>query len=173
MDNVNSLAHRIHAVSQLRGSFVLRSGETSHVYFDKYRFEADPALLRDIAEAMVKLVPGETEVLAGLELGGVPVCTALSLTTGLRAAFVRKVAKDYGTMKLCEGAEIAGKKVCVIEDIISTGGQVLESIGHLRELGADIIGVCCVIRRSGFEQGALSAADIPVHALLRQEDFPS
>lgn len=119
------------------------------------------------------LVPKETEVLAGLELDGVPVCTAISLTSGLPAAYVRKAAKDYGTMNLCEGAAIEGKKVCVIEDIISTGGQVLESIGHLRILGAEIVGVCCVMKRSGFEKGALSASGIEVLALFEQDELAS
>ncbi len=173
MNERQDLARRISQASQLTGRFRLRSGEYSDLYFDKYRFESDPELLGEIANGMRNLVPPETDVLAGLELGGVPVCTALSLLTGIRAAYVRKSAKDYGTMNLCEGAVIKGKKVCVIEDIISTGGQVLESIGHLQDLGADVIAVCCVIRRSGFEQGALHASSIPVRALFGQDELIS
>jgi orotate phosphoribosyltransferase len=99
------LAQRVTAACRLEGQFVLRSGQTATTYFDKYLFEADPRLLYDIASALEQLVPEGTEVLAGLELGGIPIVTALSLETGLPAAFVRKNAKTYGTAKLAEGAE--------------------------------------------------------------------
>ena len=100
----DDLAAAIYATSHITGEFVLRSGVTSTEYFDKYRFEADPALLRDIAAALVPLVPEGTEVLAGLELGGVPIATVLSQLTGIPATFVRKEAKTYGTCQLAEGA---------------------------------------------------------------------
>ena len=73
----DQLAQDINRVSRLEGSFVLRSGQISAHYFDKYRFEADPALLRRVAERMLALVPADTEILAGLELGGVPIATAM------------------------------------------------------------------------------------------------
>src|SRR5580765_7806238 len=132
----DDLAAAIYASSHITGEFVLRSGVTSTEYFDKYRFEADPVLLRDIAAALVALVPDGTEVLAGLELGGVPIATALSQLTGIPAAFVRKEAKTYGTAQLAEGADIVDKRVTVIEDVITTGGQVVISTRQLRELGA-------------------------------------
>lgn len=143
-----SLARRVGDRCRLTGSFTLRSGQTATTYFDKYLFEADPQLLREVADLAVPLVPEGTEVLAGLELGGVPVATALSLATGLPAAFVRKEAKAYGTAKLAEGAEIDGRRVLVVEDVITTGGQVLASAADLRERGADLVGVLCVIDRS-------------------------
>src|SRR4029079_14414609 len=101
--SLDELAQRVNSIARLTGTFTLRSGQVSTEYFDKYRFEADPVLLADIAAALVPLLPHETEVLAGLELGGVPIATALSLHTGLPAAFVRKEAKSYGTAQLAEG----------------------------------------------------------------------
>src|SRR4051812_46731355 len=112
-DASDSLAARVNAIARLTGTFTLRSGQIATEYFDKYRFEADPVLLADVAAAMVPLLPSGTEVLAGLELGGVPIATALSLQTGLPAAFVRKEAKKYGTARLAEGADIAGRRVTV------------------------------------------------------------
>ena len=103
---MTSLAARVYDIAHLTGTFTLRSGTTSTEYFDKYRFEADPALLRDIAAAMAPLVPDGIDALAGLELGGVPIATALSLETGLPARFVRKEAKTYGTCQLAEGGDI-------------------------------------------------------------------
>jgi orotate phosphoribosyltransferase len=160
------LAHRIYTVSHLTGEFTLRSGVVSHEYFDKYRFEADPVLLADIAAALVPLLPVDTEVLAGLELGGVPIATALSLRTGIPAAFVRKEAKTYGTAQLAEGADVSGKRVTVIEDVITTGGQVMISAGQLRALGAIVDHVVCVIDRSPDHGAALAAEGLTMVALL-------
>ncbi|MBV8691392.1 MAG: orotate phosphoribosyltransferase, partial [Actinobacteria bacterium] len=92
-----TLANHIFAVAHLTGEFTLRSGATSTEYFDKYLFESDPLLLEAIAESMAPLVPDDTQVLAGLELGGVPLAVALSRATGIPTAFVRKEAKAYGT----------------------------------------------------------------------------
>ena len=161
-----TLAQRVNSIARLTGTFTLRSGQIATEYFDKYRFEADPVLLDDIAAAMVPLLPAGTEVLAGLELGGVPIATALSLRTGLPAAFVRKQAKAYGTARLAEGADIAGRRVTVIEDVITTGGQVVISTGQLRELGAVITDVVCVIDRSPDHGAALAGAGVKMTALL-------
>ena len=169
-ETFDSLAYRIGDVCRLTGSFTLRSGQTATTYFDKYLFEADPILLREVAELAAPLVPAGTEVLAGLELGGVPVATALSLTTGLPAAFVRKEAKSYGTAKLAEGPDIEGRKVLVVEDVITTGGQVLASAADLRVRGADIVAVLCVIDRS---EGAhrLAEADLDLISLFTAADL--
>src|SRR5882757_5635131 len=134
----SELARRIHSASHLTGEFVLRSGRTATEYFDKYRFEADPVLLDAIAEQMAVLVPTDVEVLAGLEMGGIPVVTALGRHTGLPCAFVRKQAKSYGTARLAEGADVVGRRVLVVEDVVTSGGQIVLSTGDLRVLGADV-----------------------------------
>jgi len=97
------IAKRIREVSQLSGEFTLRSGAVSGTYFDKYLFESDPVLLQAIAKSMVKLLTIGTEILAGLEMGGIPVVTALSRETGLPASYIRKKPKEYGTAKYAEG----------------------------------------------------------------------
>jgi orotate phosphoribosyltransferase len=163
--HIDDLADRIN-VSRLTGTFTLRSGQIATEYFDKYRFEAVPGLLADIAEALAPLVPDGTEVIAGLEMGGIPIVTALSMRTGIPAAFVRKKAKEYGTARLAEGADIAGKRVTVIEDVITTGGQVVISTEDLRGLGAQVEHVLCVIDRSPDHGAALTAAGLQMHALL-------
>ena len=116
-----SLASAIASVATLRGEFTLRSGAVSPEYFDKYRFESDPALLRAIAEHLAPLIPRETHVLAGLELGGVPIATAVALHSGLRTVFVRKHAKEYGTRQLAEGLDVRGLRVLVIEVVVTSG----------------------------------------------------
>lgn len=145
--NRQDLAKKIFEISHLTGEFKLRSGQVSNEYFDKYRFESQPQLLQAIADQMKSLIPAGTEVLAGLEVGGIPIATALSLTTGLPVVFVRKKAKDYGTCQLAEGINIQGKKVCIIEDVITTGGQVHLSAADLKSAGAILSDVLCVIDR--------------------------
>ncbi|MFC4944119.1 orotate phosphoribosyltransferase [Pseudonocardia sp. GCM10023141] len=144
-----TLAARVDATCRLTGSFRLRSGQVSAEYFDKYRFEADPALLREVAEAMVALLP-DCDLLAGMELGGVPIATMMSQLTGLPTAFVRKEAKPYGTERRTEGAAVAGRRVVVIEDVVTTAGALLASCAALRAEGALLETVVCAIDR---EQG--------------------
>lgn len=148
----SELAKRINDVAQVQGEFLLRSGLTTNTYFDKFLFEADPVLLAAVAEHLAPKIPDDTEILAGLDLGGIPIATALSLHTGLPVVFVRKKAKEYGTAKLAEGPPVDGKRLTVVEDVITTGGQVVISTGDLRQLGAEITNALCVIDR---EQGGV------------------
>lgn len=168
----DQLAQAIYEVAHLTGHFKLRSGQTSNEYFDKYRFEAQPYLLKAIASQMAALIPAETEILAGLEMGGIPIATALSLETGLPVVFVRKEAKSYGTEKLAEGLDIKNKKVCVIEDVITTGGQVVISTEDLRKLGALVDSVLCVIHRGPeFPEPKLTAAGLTLYPLFLKDEL--
>lgn len=143
----HELARSIYQVSRLTGQFKLRSGQTSSEYFDKYRFESQPKILKEIARNMASLVPKNTELLASLEMGGIPIGTALSLETGIPGVFVRKEAKSYGTCLFAEGAEVKGRRLTIIEDVVTTGGQVLLSTQDLRKSGALVEHVLCVIFR--------------------------
>ncbi len=166
------LAKKIYEVAHLTGEFKLRSGQISHEYFDKYRFEARPELLREIAKQMAPLIPAGTEVLAGLEMGGIPIATALSLETGLPCAFIRKEAKDYGTCLFAEGTDVKDKNVCVIEDVVTTGGQVVISTKDLRSIGAKISHVLCVIHRGPtFPEPKLTEIGLTLSPLFKKSDF--
>jgi orotate phosphoribosyltransferase len=166
-----ALGRRIGERCRLTGAFTLRSGQTSTTYFDKYLFESDPAMLGEVAALAVTVIPAGVEVLAGLELGGVPLATALSLASGIPAAFVRKEAKGYGTSKLAEGSAIEGRRVLVVEDVITTGGQVAESTGALRDRGAEVDSVLCVIDRSGGTHPALDSIGCSVIALFTADQL--
>ena len=149
----------------LEGDFLLSSGQRSKYYLDKYRFTTDPRLLKPIAEGLAALLPEGVEVLAGVELGAVPLVTAVSLETGLPFVIVRKGAKDYGTSKLIEGVLESGKRVALIEDVLTTAGQAIRAAKLLEELGAKVVKVVYVvdreqgadknIREAGFEPAAL------------------
>ena len=165
------LAVRIWNAAHLTGTFVLRSGATSDEYFDKYLFEADPALLRDIAQAMVALVPDDARALCGLELGGVPLAVALSQATGLPSRFVRKQAKEYGTRQLAEGGQLEGVAVAVVEDVVTSGGQVRASCADLRARGADVRAVLCVIDREMGGVDALAEDGLSLRSLFRMSEL--
>ena len=158
------LARRIYERSYLIGEFRLRSGATSNEYFDKYLFESDPQLLREIGQALVELLPEQVDAVAGLELGGVPLATIVSQLSGLPALFVRKQAKKYGTCRLAEGGEVAGRRLVVIEDVVSSGGQVVASSRALRERGAEVVCVLCVVDRESGGAGTIAAEGLELRS---------
>ncbi len=166
-----TLAADVDACCRLSGSFTLRSGQVSSEYFDKYLFEADPALLARVAAQMVALVPDDTELLGGLELGGVPVATMVSSLTGLPALFVRKQAKEYGTCKLAEGPDVAGRRVTLVEDVITTGGAVRDATNALREAGAIVEVVVCAIDRSPEGENPLADVGLQVRPVLTKVEL--
>ncbi|MEL6637762.1 MAG: orotate phosphoribosyltransferase [Bacteroidota bacterium] len=165
------LAARVKERCYLTGSFTLRSGIVSNEYFDKYQFESDPELLHQIATELCKLIPPETEVLAGLEVGGIPVATVMAQICRLPVCFVRKEAKKYGTAKLAEGVSIEGKNVLIIEDVVTSGGQVILSTKDLRDRGARVAQALCVIDREQGGKEKLAAAGIALQSLLLKSDM--
>ncbi len=165
------LARDINQIAHCTGTFKLRSGRTSSEYFDKYQFESDPRLLKAIATELKPMIPTDTEILAGLEMGGIPIATALSLETGLPSVLVRKEAKTYGTQKLAEGPDIGGKKLLIVEDVITSGGQVIASAGDLRKLNANIDNVICVIDRQEGGRENLQQHGLNLISLFTAEDL--
>jgi orotate phosphoribosyltransferase len=160
------LARDIDARCRLTGEFTLRSGQVSHEYFDKYLFEADPQLLARVATQLAALLPEDTELLGGLEMGGIPIATVLSARTGLPALFVRKQAKTYGTCKLAEGPEVEGRRITLVEDVITTGGAVRDATHALREHGAVVDHVVCAIDRSPEGENPLADVGLEVRPVL-------
>jgi orotate phosphoribosyltransferase len=155
-----SLLARIYEVAHLTGSFQLRSGGVSDRYFDKYAFESDPALLREIAAVLAGLLPADAEALAGLELGGVPLAAVLSQQTGLPLLFVRKQAKAYGTCKQVEGPDPAGRRVVIVEDVVTSGGAILDALAPLRATGAEVVAAVCAIDREAGAGDKVAAAGV-------------
>lgn len=162
----DELASRIYRCAHLEGEFELRSGLRTTEYFDKYRFESDPSLLRAIGEAMLALIPPGPTALAGLELGGIPLVTVLSQLTGLPAMFVRKAPKDYGTRKLAEGADVEGRNLLIVEDVVTTGGQIIQSTLNLRRQGAQVGHAVIVIDREQGGRENLAREGIELHPLF-------
>ena len=166
-----ALARDLVAASYLKGDFVLRSGKRSNRYFDKFLFETEPALLKRIGVHLSALVPAETQRLAAPELGAVLLGGAVSMETGLPLVLVRKEPKGYGTAKQLEGRFVAGERVTVIEDVVTTGGDSLRSIEALRNAGLDVIHLVVVLDRGEGGEDNIREARIPYSPLFRIQDL--
>jgi orotate phosphoribosyltransferase len=141
----------------LEGDFVLRSGRRSRYYLDKYRFETRPELLAELGRRLAAAAREEApdaERLAGPELGAVALAAAASLASGLPFVIVRKAAKEYGTANRVEGAHEPGEIVCLVEDVVTSGGALLESVEALRAAGLTVRTAVCVVDR---EEGGIDA----------------
>ena len=171
MPDATPLAKRIYDAAHITGDFTLRSGAKSTEYFDKYLFEADPKLLKDIAEAIVPLLPPGIDALAGLEMGGIPIATMLSQLTGLPVLFVRKKAKEYGTCKIAEGGQVRGRKLLIVEDVVTVGGAILDAAKALREEGAELAQVVCVIDRESGGPANLAKVELSLKPLFTMTEL--
>jgi orotate phosphoribosyltransferase len=161
------LAEDLVAAAVLRGTFTLRSGQSSSYYIDKYRLTTDPLLLERITAGLAELLPSDVDRVAGTALGAVPLATALSLLTGLPAVFVRvDAAKDHGTSKAIEGALDQGDRVTLIEDVVTTGGASLTAVELLREHGADVAGLLAVVDREQGGREKFAAAGLDFRSLF-------
>ncbi len=149
--NLDQLGKKIVEISYKEGNFTLSSGKRSNYIFDKYAFETRPKVLEEITGKMVKMVTSETSKIAGMELGSVPLATALSLKTGLPFAIVRKGSKGYGIDRAIEGDLNDEDKVVIVEDISTTGTQALLAAKIIESTGASVLKIICVIDR---EEGA-------------------
>ena len=161
---MSELADRIRAVAYLEGDFVLRSGRRSSFYLDKYRFETQPDLLREIGEllaARIAEVEPAAVRIAGPELGAVALAASASMASGKPFLIVRGAAKDYGTSNRLEGIFEEGERVVVVEDIVTSGGAALDAVRNLRQAGLICETVVCVVDRG--EGGAEAMTDAGVH----------
>jgi orotate phosphoribosyltransferase len=168
------LGRRLVERAYLEGDFVLRSGRRSRYYLDKYRFETDPVLLaglgREIARLQRESAP-RAELLAGPELGAVPLAAVTAVETGLPYVIVRKAVKDYGTANRLEGVYAPGQRVCVIEDVVTSGGALLEAVTALRAADLDVCAAICVVDREEGGAAAVAAAGVPFHPLFTVSDL--
>ena len=158
----------------LEGDFVLRSGRRSRYYLDKYRFETRPDLLRQLGERIARLAAEhepDAVRFAGPELGAVPITAAASLASGLPFLIVRKEAKDYGTGNRLEGVFEAGECVCLVEDVVTSGGAAVSTVEALREAGLTVRTAICVVDREEGGADALARVAIRLRPLFRLSEL--
>lgn len=165
------LFEAIKSAALLRGDFTLRSGRKSKYYLDKYLFEAQPRILRELGERFARHVTPDTTRIAGAELGGVALAAAASMASGLPFAIIRNAKKDYGTQKMYEGKIEAGDGVLLVEDIATTGGQVLEAAKVIAGLGAVVQKIVAVIDRQEGARENIEGAGFRFEALMTKADL--
>jgi orotate phosphoribosyltransferase len=166
----DSLAEALLEHAYLEGDFLLRSGKRSRYYLDKYRFETRPELLRPLGERIAAVVhehAADAVRLAAPELGAVALAAAASLELGLPFVIVRKAAKEYGTANRIEGPYADGECVCLVEDVVTSGGALLDSIEALREVGLVVHTAVCVVDREEGGADALARHAVRLRPLFR------
>jgi orotate phosphoribosyltransferase len=166
-----ALAKRIYLISNIKGEFKLRSGQISNEYFDKYLFESDFELIKEIAKRAVKMLPKKFDCLGGLEMGGIPIATMISHYSRKKTLFIRKDAKEYGTRKYAEGGDVKGKEIVIIEDVVTSGGAILDAVKKLRNDGAIVKKVICVIDRESGGKEKLKENNLDLKALFTKSEL--
>jgi orotate phosphoribosyltransferase len=170
----DELRDAIREHAYLEGDFVLRSGRRSRYYLDKYRFETRPELLRALGERIAAAVAEhepEAVRLAAPELGAVPLAAAASLASELPFVIVRSEAKAYGTANRLEGVHAEGECVCLVEDVVTSGGAALEAVQALRAQGLVVRTAVCGVDREEGGADELARHAVRLRPLLRAGDF--
>jgi len=149
-----------------KGRVLLRSGKVSQHYIDIKKAYGDPVLLKNIASAMARLIPGKATVVAVSGYGGLPLATAVAIQNGLHISLVRENKKKHGTKREIDGYVPQAKdRVVIIDDVFTTGSSIRMTLRTLRKTKAKVIGACVVVRRT--EKKFL----IPLKHLFTGRDF--
>lgn len=167
----DELVERIKTTAVLHGDFTLRSGRKSTYYIDKYRFTTDWEALAALGEMLAEHVTPDVDRIAGAELGGVPLAAACAMAARKPFVIVRNAKKDYGTAKQVEGIVNAGDRVLLVEDILTTGGQVMEAAKSLRSLGVNVVKIVACIDRLEGAHANITAGGYAVDALFTTADL--
>jgi orotate phosphoribosyltransferase len=171
---MDELGARLREHALLEGDFVLRSGRRSSYYLDKYRFETVPELLGPLGERLAAAArehEPEATRLAGPALGAVALAASASLASGLPFLIVREATKEYGTGNRLEGLYEEGETVCVLEDVVTSGGALAEAVGALREAGLVVRNAVCVVDREEGGADALARIGVRLRCLYRARDL--
>jgi orotate phosphoribosyltransferase len=169
--NREQLAKRIAEVSLLRGEFTLRSGRKSNYYLDKYLFETQPDVLLALGKMFAEKVTPDVDRIAGAELGAVALAAATAMACGKPFVFIRNQKKDYGTSKLVEGKLEKGERVMIVEDVLTTGGQVIEAAKSIRDVDGEVVKIVAVIDRLEGARQNIEAAGYSFESLFTTKDL--
>jgi len=169
--NRDELISRVKETSYLEGDFTLRSGKKSKYYMDKYLFETCPDILKALGEEFGKHVSDDVTLIAGAELGGVALAAATAMAADKNWIIVRNSKKGYGTSKMVEGVLQAGDVVLLVEDIATTGGQVIEAAKIITEAGATVKKIVCVIDRKQGAEENITEAGFVFESIMTKDDL--
>lgn len=172
--NDEELGGLIRERALLHGDFVLRSGRRSSWYLDKYRFETQPELLRPLGERIAEAVrehEPETVRLAGPALGAVALAAAASMASGLPFIIIRGETKEYGTANRIEGPFESGELVCLVEDVVTSGGALAEAVEAVRAAGLQVRNAVCVVDREEGGADSLARLGVRLRPLFRASEL--
>ena len=167
----DELIKRIKETAYLEGDFTLRSGKKSKYYLDKYLFETCPDILKALGEELAEHITDDVTLIAGAELGGVALAAATAIASGKNWIIIRNSKKGYGTGKLVEGILNAGDVVLLVEDIATTGGQVLEAAKVITEVGAKVKKIVSVIDRKQGAAENITQAGYEFESIITKDDL--
>lgn len=165
------LITRIRDTALLTGNFTLRSGRQSNYYLDKYLFETQPDILLALGQRLAAYTHEKVDRVAGAELGGIPLVSATSMASNKPSVLIRNSKKGYGTSKQIEGKLNAGDRVLVVEDVVTTGGQIIEAAKVIQESQAEVVAVVTVIDRLEGGRENIEAAGFVFHSLFTKTDL--
>jgi len=165
------LIARVKETSYLEGDFTLRSGKKSKYYMDKYLFETCPDILKALGEEFAKHITDDVTLIAGAELGGVALAASTSMASGKNWIIVRNSKKGYGTGKMVEGVLKETDVVLIVEDIATTGGQVIEAAKIVTDAGAKVKEIVCVIDRKQGARENITEAGFAFDSIMTKEDL--
>lgn len=167
----DELVKRIKQTAYLEGDFTLRSGQKSKYYLDKYLFETQPDILAALGVEFTKYVTSDVTLIAGAELGGVALAAATAMNAQKPWIIIRNSKKDYGTSKMVEGKIQAGDVVLIVEDIATTGGQVIEAAKIVSDAGATVKKIVAVIDRKQGARENITTAGYDFDSIITKEDL--
>lgn len=167
----SELLRRIKQTAYLEGDFVLRSGKRSRYYLDKYLFETQPDILAAVGRRLAEFVTERTDRIAGAELGGVPLAAATAMAAGKPYVIIRNARKDYGTQKMFEGVMERGETILLLEDVVTSGGQVLEAAGTIADAGCTVERIVAVLDRQEGGREKIIAAGHEFETLYTAADL--
>ncbi|AQQ70188.1 Orotate phosphoribosyltransferase [Limihaloglobus sulfuriphilus] len=170
MDREKLIA-RIKETAYLEGDFTLRSGKKSKYYLDKYLFETCPDILKALGEEFARHVTGDVTLIAGPELGGIALAASASIASGVNWVIIRNSKKGYGTGKMVEGVLKEGDVVLLVEDIATTGGQVLEAAKVITDAGAKVKKIVAVIDRMQGARENINEAGYEFESIITKLDL--
>lgn len=173
LSTTSGLGAYILSAGTVNEPYTLPSGAVIDSYFDEYRVAADPELLAEVGAVLADLLPADAEVLAGVELGGVPFALAVSAAARLPVVLVRKSVKPYGTRRQVEGQPITGRRIVMIDDVVRSGRQILTAAAALRAAGGQPTAAVAVLTRPGQAAAVVAAHEISLTSALHATDTPS
>ncbi|ADI73775.1 orotate phosphoribosyltransferase [Methanohalobium evestigatum Z-7303] len=154
------------------GEFILSSGKKSNYYVDIKKASTRPDTLKLIGKKAAEIIKSiDVDNVGGVELGGVPIATAVSLESGLPMIIIRKSSKEYGTGGRLVGQLEKGERVILLEDVTTSGGSVKEAVSNIQNEGGYIDTVITVVDREEGAEENLKSAGIKLITLIKASDL--